>query len=518
MNRSGAPRLLILVVTYNAASTLTKVLERIPEDIAGTDYRILILDDASSDETYDVGVQISHGNNNVEILVNPVNQGYGGNQKIGYRYAVDHGFEVVALLHGDGQYAPEKLEELVLPILRGEADAVLGTRMTRPMRALAGGMPLYKLGGNRILTWIQNRLLKTSLSEFHSGYRAYSVAALAAVPFELNTNDFHFDTEIIIQFLRGGLRISEIEIPTYYGDEICHVNGLVYAANVVKSTLASRLHDFGILYRRNYDLCDESEIYSLKLGYTSSHTLALAKISAGARVLDIGCGRGLLAKELAGKGCVVHGIDRIDWSIPEEMEHFICADLDTTELDLEAGAYDVVLLLDIIEHLHSPEDFLDRLRKGLGTSNPKILISVPNVAFLPIRIRLLFGDFEYGREGILDLTHRRLFTWRSLRRMLRQYGYRILEVKGVPAPFPKALGDTIAARLLLAVNRFLIRLSRGLFSYQILVTTEALPTVSELLRRTKQSCESKRKNQEHHTEAGEGSRMSLRSRAGECGF
>lgn len=107
-------------------------------------------------------------------------------------------------------------------------------------------MPLYKLVGNRILTRFQNKLLGTNLSEFHSGYRAYSVRELAALPFKLNTDDFHFDTEILIQFLLSGRRVAEVEIPTYYGDEICYVNGLKYARDVALSTTCAFLQRFGI--------------------------------------------------------------------------------------------------------------------------------------------------------------------------------------------------------------------------------------------------------------------------------
>ena len=117
------------------------------------------------------------------------------------------------MIHGDGQYAPEELPTLVAPLRDGQADAVFGSRMMTRFGALKGGMPLYKFVGNRILTAIQNLLLGTSLTEFHSGYRVYSVAALQKIPFRLNSNDFHFDTEIIIQLLNARQRIVELPIP-----------------------------------------------------------------------------------------------------------------------------------------------------------------------------------------------------------------------------------------------------------------------------------------------------------------
>jgi glycosyltransferase involved in cell wall biosynthesis len=211
-------RLLVFIVAYNAARTIQEVIRRLPPSLAEYDTEILIIDDSSRDATFEQAYDIERTGQTpfpLTVLYNPINQGYGGNQKIGFHYAIDKGFDVVALLHGDGQYAPECLPDLVVPLIEGEADAVFGTRMGTRFGALKGGMPLYKYVGNKILTGIQNRLLHTSLSEFHSGYRVYSVNALRRIPFDRNTNDFHFDTEIIIQLFRAGLRVKERPIPTY---------------------------------------------------------------------------------------------------------------------------------------------------------------------------------------------------------------------------------------------------------------------------------------------------------------
>jgi glycosyltransferase involved in cell wall biosynthesis len=238
------------VVAYNAERTIVEVLGRIPHALA-EDYEVevLVLDDSSQDRTFEKSGEVREGGRlpfPLHVLFNPVNQGYGGNQKIGYHFAIEEGFDFVALVHGDGQYAPECLPDLVRPLREGEADAVFGSRMLEPGAALRGGMPLYKLVGNRILSWFQNRLLGTGLSEFHSGYRVYSVAALKRIPFALNTTAFHFDTEIIIQLVLARMRIKELPIPTYYGDEISHVNGLRYAADVVKAVLVARLQRAGL--------------------------------------------------------------------------------------------------------------------------------------------------------------------------------------------------------------------------------------------------------------------------------
>src|SRR3954467_6770423 len=230
-------RVLIFIVAYNAETTIGKVLSRIPPSLHSENVEILIIDDFSRDETFRNGVRYQAANSDFKITVlrTPENQGYGGNQKLGYRYAIDHGFDIVALLHGDGQYAPEKLPDLLGPLVRDEADAVFGSRMIDKRAARAGGMPFYKWIGNQILTTFQNWMLKTEFSEFHSGYRLYATHALAQLPFERNTGAFHFDTEIIIQFVLKKFRILEAPIPTFYGDEICHVNGMQYALNVCKA-------------------------------------------------------------------------------------------------------------------------------------------------------------------------------------------------------------------------------------------------------------------------------------------
>jgi glycosyltransferase involved in cell wall biosynthesis len=233
------PRIGILVVAYNAESTLQTVLQRIPPDVYSKIEEIFVFDDASSDRTYEMGRSLMQepAGQKLKIFRNPVNLMYGGNQKKGYQYAIGRGLDIVVLLHADGQYSPEVMQDLLTPLETGEADMVMGSRMMVSGAALRGNMPMYKYVGNKILTWTENRLTGLRLSEFHSGYRAYSVHALRQIPLESMTWNWHFDTQIILEFLRKRLRIREIPIPTYYGDEICHVNGIAYAWNCVKETI-----------------------------------------------------------------------------------------------------------------------------------------------------------------------------------------------------------------------------------------------------------------------------------------
>lgn len=480
-------RVLIFVVAYNAEKTIESVLDRIPEELRTTNVEVLVIDDSSKDSTFHTGLkrEVAGSDFKITILRNPVNQGYGGNQKLGYRYAIDNGFDIVALIHGDGQYAPEKLPTLLEPFLNEEADAVFGSRMIHKQDALKGGMPLYKWVGNQVLTAFQNKLLGSQLSEFHSGYRLYSTKALARIPFERNSNDFHFDTDIIVQLHFAGLRIVEIPIPTFYGDEICHVNGMKYAWDIFKTMLRAKCHEMNLLYDRKFDVGQVELTYDLKLGFRSSHTMAIDSVKPGARVLDIGCGQGYVAAELAKKAGSVVGIDQyVPATPPAPNVQLKRWDLDMEEFPVEISDFDQIFMLDVIEHLHDPEVFMEMLRTATGRKRPEIVMTTANVAFFVTRFMLLLGNFNYGRKGILDRTHTRLFTFHSMKELFEQTGYKIISLRGIPAPFPKAIGDNAVSRFLLAVNQALLKVFGGLFSYQIYVRAQALPTVPTLLSET----------------------------------
>ncbi len=484
------PRILVFIVAYNATTTLPWVLDRIPVALRRENVEVLVIDDSSPDNTFRTGLDYvtSHrdeGGVTITVLRNPENQRYGGNQKLGYRYAIENGFDYVALVHGDGQYAPECLPDLLAPLIAGEADAVFGSRMMNKGGARQGGMPLYKLLGNKVLTRFQNALLGTDLTEFHSGYRLYSVRALQKVPFECNTNDFHFDTEIIIQFVRAGLRIKELPIPTYYGDEVCRVDGFKYAWDVCKTMLRARVHEMDLLYDRKFDVGTPARSYELKLDYPSSHTLALDAARPGSAVLNVGGNKADLSPELAARACqvtnlgehvtVTPGVESIAWN------------LQAAEFPVDISRFDQIYLLDVIEHLHEPERFLEEMRFAARRHRPEVVIATANVGFFVTRLMLLFGQFNYGRRGILDRTHRRLFTFRSLETMLEQSGYTVLEMRGVPAPFPLAVKVRWVNRLLLRVNEALLKICRGWFSYQIFVRAQASPSVHHLLAHTVES-------------------------------
>ena len=462
----------VLVVAYNAESTLARVLDRIPAAAKLQLTEVLVQDDHSTDLTHLVaeGYSQQQGHLNLTVVRHPENLGYGGNQKAGYTYAINHGWDVVVLLHGDGQYAPEIMGELIRPIVEGDADAVFGSRMMEKGRAREGGMPLYKYVGNRILTTFQNSLTGLGLSEWHSGYRAYRVSALAELPFVGNSDGFDFDTEIILQLAAAKKRIVEVPIPTYYGDEICHVNGIGYARDVVVDTIRYRLgrSGFGAGALGHVD-----QGYAYKPSPYSSHGRILQLLDGRPplRILDVGCGPGWLAQALTAAGHTVTGVD-VDAhdGVASRMDRFVQADL-TQGLphddELAHSQFDVVLAADVIEHLPDPQrllrDLAARVRPG-----GSIIASVPNIGHWYPRSRVLAGRFDYDQRGILDATHLRFFTRRSFLRMAHDAGLEPTGVAHTGLPLD-ALGVADSRAVTATVgraDRVLVRVWPTLFAYQ----------------------------------------------------
>ncbi len=250
-------KIAIFIPTYNAAKTLPLVLDRIPNKIKKEVKEIFVADDESKDNTYLVGIGYKKktGLSNLKIFRHQKNKGYGGNQKWAYQYCINKGYDVVVMLHGDAQYAPEKIPDLLKPFYRKDVDSigmVFGSRMKG--NPLKGGMPMYKYLGNRFLTIVENIVLGLNLSEYHSGYRAYNCHSLKKIPFNLCSDNFHFDTEIIIQLKLAGFKILETPIPTYYGDEKCHVNVIQYGLNILKSLEQYLLYKSGMKNIKKYDI------------------------------------------------------------------------------------------------------------------------------------------------------------------------------------------------------------------------------------------------------------------------
>ena len=469
-------RIGIVVVAYNAASTLAAVLDRIPETFRARVTEVLVCDDASSDSTYSIGKEYqSETSLPLTVVRRPQNLGYGGNQKAAYKTAIEHGLDIVVLLHADGQYAPEVIEDLVNPLLAGRCDAVFGSRMLQKGAARIGGMPLYKYVGNRILSRFSNAITGLELSEWHSGYRAYRVDALKDVPFDRNSNGFDFDTEIIVQLHEARKTICEVPIPTFYGDEICRVNGIGYAKDVAADVLLYRIHKMGF---GSGEMAFADQDYEREVVATSSSQQLLGWLDDGPtlRILELECGDGRFGEALRLAGHTVTGVDhqKLD-GVADRLDRFVEADL-SQGLPADIGEdFDVVIASDVFEHLVNPAELLASLRDVLGPRGV-VMASIPNISHWYPRLRIATGHFDYDRRGIFDVDHLRFFTRHSFERMAKSVGMRVrrcssiglpLEVADRGGPTPTRLVKTISV-----ADRAAMSFAPSLFSYQFLFELE----------------------------------------------
>jgi 2-polyprenyl-3-methyl-5-hydroxy-6-metoxy-1,4-benzoquinol methylase len=460
------PRIGVLVVAFNAASTVAATLARLPQHFVDNVDHILVCDDASVDDTYQVAADFkSRSTWPLTLVRHKTNLGYGGNQKAGYEWAKNHGLDIVVLLHGDGQYAPEVIEDLTAPLVRGEADAVFGSRMMIPGAARRGGMPLYKYAGNRILTEFQNKVTGLDLSEWHSGYRAYRVSALAELPLDSYSDDFDFDTEIILGLASARKRIVEVPIPTYYGDEICYVNGVRYAKDVTVDVMHhwAREHGFG-----GGTANTTPDDYALK-PEDGSHRVLLDWLAARSptRVLDVGCFDGRFASRVTAQGHDVVGLDKVEYAgVADVLSQFIETDLNEPLPSSLPDDFDVIVAAAVLEHVAEPNQLLSALRDHLAPGG-EILVSIPSISHWYPRGRIMAGRFDYDQRGPLDRGHLRFFTRRTMERMFAECGLNIVEWQPVGAPItsmtnkPSRMVSSAAA-----VDRRLSRMWPNMFGYQ----------------------------------------------------
>jgi glycosyltransferase involved in cell wall biosynthesis len=251
LHRQDLPpgKIVVVMPARNAGKTLERTYGAIP---AGWVDEVILVDDKSTDDTVEVARTLP-----VHVIWHPHNVGYGGNQKTCYLWALQHDAEVVVMLHPDGQYEPSTIPRLVEPILRGEADLVLGSRLADgPRAALKGGMPAWKLIANRSLTVVENAILGTELTEMHSGFRAYSRDLLINVPFLRNALDFSFDSEMLMQASHFGYRLAEVPTRTIYFDDASSVGlrpSVIYGLKTLWAGVRLVLHRSGIWRSRKFE-------------------------------------------------------------------------------------------------------------------------------------------------------------------------------------------------------------------------------------------------------------------------
>ncbi|MBI3827373.1 MAG: glycosyltransferase family 2 protein [Candidatus Rokubacteria bacterium] len=245
--RSARPKVVVVMPAYNAGRTLRLTYEELPKDTVNL---VILVDDGSSDATLEVARELG-----LEVFVHNKNYGYGANQKTCYAEALRAGADVVVMVHPDYQYDPTLVPQIIEPILRDEADVVLGSRL-KAGSALAQGMPWWKFVANRFLTGVENRVFGLELSEYHTGYRAFRREVLETVNFRANSDGFVFDQEIIGQVVAAGFRLAEIPVPTRYFPEASSasfVASTVYGLRILSTLFWYTLHRQGLRRSRRFD-------------------------------------------------------------------------------------------------------------------------------------------------------------------------------------------------------------------------------------------------------------------------
>ncbi|MBM4283141.1 MAG: glycosyltransferase family 2 protein [Deltaproteobacteria bacterium] len=237
----GNKKIVVVMPAYNAEATLERTVAEVSREVVDD---IILVDDRSTDETAAVARRLG-----LHTIVHDRNRGYGGNQKTCYAAALVKGADVVVMVHPDYQYTPRLIPALASCIVSGLYDVALGSRILGG-RALAGGMPLYKYVSNRLLTAAENVLIDAKLSEYHTGYRAFSRPVLETLPLEENDDDFVFDNQMLVQAVAFGYRIAEITCPTKYFDEASSISfsrSVKYGLGVLKTAAELRLKRAGVL-------------------------------------------------------------------------------------------------------------------------------------------------------------------------------------------------------------------------------------------------------------------------------
>ncbi len=240
-------KIVVVMPAYNASKTLERTYKEIPGDIVD---EVVVVDDCSKDDTAEKAREIGIRH----VIRHEENKGYGGNQKSCYKKALELGADIVVMVHPDYQYTPLLIPSMCFPIANGLYDVMLGSRILGK-GALKGGMPLYKYVSNRFLTFTQNLLISAKLSEYHTGYRAFSKEVLMELNYEYNSDNFVFDNQMLSQIIYAGYEIGEVSCPTKYFDEGSSINlsnSIVYGLGVLKVSLTHRMEKWGLVKSKLY--------------------------------------------------------------------------------------------------------------------------------------------------------------------------------------------------------------------------------------------------------------------------
>jgi len=478
-------KFLLGIFFHNDENRVSALLESLESTFAlAESIHIFLIDDHSMDGTLARLKKNLQTKSNLHLIQNARAYGYGGTQKILCRMGIANGFDALAIMPATS--TDSQLKSLAGLFRQFEADPkdlLVGISDRVPIRSFFSA----------VASKIQSQLAGEKVRGWRSPYKIYATSAVEKTAYELNTNGAYFDTELMLQLIdqRSGAR--EISHADYRDQRNGALNTFTDSIRALKASLKYKLQQYNLFYDIRYfpeniraaqtdTEAEQPSVYQEKFDSMSPHALVAFDdrlIPLQSVVLDIGCSTGYVASQLIGKKkCRVTGIDML----PEHRVHHQGMQYRQINLENNQSAvnavlrednFDVVLLLDVLEHLSAPELFLLNLNRQISEKPPKFLMSTGNVAFIAIRLMLAMGFFNYGKRGILDITHKRLFSLRTFRNLMEQTGFLIDKEYFFPLPF-HALGfPKKLAMFLEKVNVLLIRIRPSLFAYQVMM--EATP-------------------------------------------
>lgn len=469
------PRVGLFLFDSVSAEQLRKTLECIPEAARDWIEEIAIFPDRASEKELSRAWGTLSGlcAGRLQIHRSAGDHGYGGARKAAFDYALRSGLQFAIVMRSDGRHPPEVLPQLLhAAMIEGDELVIAARRRFRGSRQ-RGSSLLLDLA-QAAACWLQNRILGIRRRDHASGYRLYSVRALAAIPFQLAHDDHSFDVDLTIQHRALGLSGAEVATCSDWREGDTSGGEALDALRACARAVEYRLHQLHFVRRGRY-FVDRGVDYTLKESPTGSHMQILAAIRPGSRVLDLGCSQGLLARPLREKQVQVVGVDQgPPEHLAEELQVYYQRDLEQP-LELPVGRdFDYVVVADVIEHVRAPSQLLQSARRYLRPDG-RLIISTPNIALWFYRLSLLVGRFEYGPRGVLDRTHVHLYTRDSFRREVQGAGFHILAERATALPFEVVFESTGRSRLMRGAAHLYHRLARlwpEFFAYQHILEAE----------------------------------------------
>ncbi|MBI5185053.1 MAG: methyltransferase domain-containing protein [Nitrospinae bacterium] len=465
------------------------ILIGLPREIINSKtFHILLIDDTFNDNIYKTACSWTNKNGvkNITILKLHQKQGYGDALKICFNFSLENNFDMVSVVTADEKSDPGIVVDLSKKIQESNMDVLCVNFFNNHERKINSHNRIFALFKALFPSWA-NRIFNVYVPIFFSDYRFYSTKFLKTIPFEMNSHNYYFDFEIILQALHSSAMIDSVPVPIP-----CNKKMVSYSFKdcfyFFKLLIQFKFQQWGLFVSLKYPY-SAKKIYKDKTGFRhSTHFIVTEYLSNKFfnefSILDIGCGSGAMAKSLKSHQGKITGIDLFE---PEENPFFEFRKMDLANdlWDEDISKYDVVLMLDILEHLPKPEEFLLEVRKRMKSmAVPDVIISVPNIGFLIVRLNLLFGIFNYADRGILDISHKRFFTLKSMKRLLKETGYEIHKIQGVGIPF-QLFGENWFFRGFSKLSSFFAQILPSIFAFQFLFYAKPKLNYHQIIRYSK---------------------------------